>query len=53
MTAEQEQIIEHIGRELKLTFPDMYGSIQFNMNPEIEEVRWKYIEDGRSKRRRR
>ena len=50
MTAEQEQTIERIGRELKLIFPDMHGNIQFNMNPDVEEVRVKVIDDIRFKK---
>ena len=50
MTVEQEQTIERIGRELKLTFPDMHGNIQFNMNPDIKEVRVKVVDDIRFKK---
>lgn len=47
LTQQQEQAIERIGRELKLLFPAMHGSIQFNMNPDIQDVRVKVIDDIR------
>ncbi len=47
MTAEQEKNIERIGQELKLLFPDMHGNIQFNMNPDVKEVRVKFVDDIR------
>ena len=44
MTIKQEQTIERIGKELKLTFPKLYGRIQFDMKPEILEVRGNVLE---------
>ncbi len=52
MTQQQEKVIERIGQELKLLFPKMYGSIQFNMNPEVQEVRAKVVDDIRFKGKR-
>lgn len=50
MTATQEKTIERIGKELKLTFPDMHGNIQFNMNPDVNEIRVKVVDDKRFKK---
>lgn len=50
MTQQQSQAVERIGKELKLLFPKMYGSIQFNMSPEIQEVRVKVVKDIRYKK---
>lgn len=44
MTQQQEQAIERIGKELKLLFPKLYGRIQFDMKPEIQEVRGSVLE---------
>lgn len=53
MIQQQEQAIERIGKELRLLFSDMYGSIQFHMNPEIQEVRVKFVKDIRFKEKKR
>lgn len=53
MTQQQEQAIERIGKELRLLFPDMYGNIQFNMNPEMQDVRVKFVDDIRFKEPKR
>lgn len=53
MTQQQEQAVERIGKELRLLFPQLYGSIQFNMNPEVQEVRVKFVKDIRFKEPKR
>ena len=49
MTEQQSQALERIGKELRLLFPDMHGSIQFNMAPDVPEVRVKFVKDIRFK----
>ena len=49
MTPEQKQVVERIGRELKLIFPVMHGSIQFHMNPDCADVMVKEVINTRFK----
>lgn len=53
MTQQQSQAIERIGKELKLLFPKMFGNIRFNMSPEVQEVRVKFVKDIRFKEQKR
>ena len=50
MTEAQEKYLERVGQELKLAFPGMHGNIQFNMNPDVKEVRVKVVDDIRFKK---
>ena len=38
MTNEQRQKLIEIGKEISKLFPDMYGSIRFNLNPNRRNV---------------
>lgn len=53
MTQEQSEAIERIGKELSLLFPCMHGTIGFNINPDVPEVRVKFVKDIRFEEKKR